>query len=59
MNDLSMLLRPPHLPAVPDNIRRALGMEPSGGERKRPSKKVASHTKAKRKHTRAARKANR
>lgn len=59
MFDHFMYLRNRAVPELPDNIRRALGMEPAGGERKRPTKKVSIQTKARRKRTRASRKANR
>ena len=59
MNELIMMLRSSQLPPMPADIQRALGMVTEVGERKRPSKKVSAHTKAKRKRTRASRAANR
>ena len=59
MFENTMFLRDHRLPELPDDIKRALGMDPSPSVRKLPSKKVSVATKAKRKRTRASRKANR
>ncbi len=59
MFENTMFLRNRMAPELPEDIKRALGMETGVGERKRPTKKVSMKTKSRRRDARASRKANR